>query len=339
MNYDIEYVSISPKLAIILVVSLLFTIFFLVTLYLLLYGINPFFYYMAAAALLSTDLGVALWAYMVRKSEEYMKQYIPRILSSIDGRMIRFNTSVKAAVGVFWTAGKWVSSGRSRRYSFRSRFSELGEAMDTVVEIPPETWTRFTIVVNTEGAGIMELPAIKIKEPELRDTILLIVPGPIRYREHDYFLTVFHDAGDHASTNLRLRGDILEGQLVYHKKVKARASRLQIRAIISNDEFLRKLETVKWITEEKEQRVKQVKYKLSMDRPLIIAGKKKYLNPLQIGMIMARRLGITSMKRPYRTIIMGYGKGEYSLELVLDLPLRIDKISKIAFRPEPVTSK
>ncbi len=335
MSLDIEYVSISSRAMIVSVVSIATTIFVLIPLYILVYRVSPLAFLAIVIALIGLDLGVAAWTLMVKRNERRIKQYIPRILSGIEGRTIRFNTSINTEIGLFWTAGKWVSTGRSRYYSSKSRFNGIRQITGTVVEIPEEIWNQYTIVINIDGFGTVELPAIKIMEPELRDTVILIIPAPIRYMEQDYNLAVYHDAGDHATANLRLHGNILEGQLVYHKKVKARAARIQIRAVIRNDEFLRKLETVKWIAEAREQGVKQVYYKLSLDRPLLIVGKQKYLNPLQIGTIMRKRLGLSTMKRPYRTLIMGYGKGEYSLELVLDLPLRKDKISRTIFQPEP----
>ena len=289
----------------------------------------------------------------IKELREYYLQIFPKLITGVDKRRISFSKNVNVAIGVLRAVGEWYRDSRGHR-EYRSfvDFAEVKRVNDSVVEIPRELW-KFAILTDSEGEGYIELPAIKFLDPEMRGAVLAIVPH-MEYEEENYTLNVSHELKDFATANLRVRSNVLEGQITYYKKVKSRAVKLRIKGLRSVNGF--KAKVVVDLSECVQEGTVNVQYKLSPDKPLVIVGTQNDIEPTRVAAsVLARilsidiaklidmsdivssvKMNLAQLSQLARPCVMGFGNGEYSLQLVLDIPRGRDKVAEIKFAPKPV---
>ncbi len=295
-------------------------------------------YTIVSVLILLSAAGFIVFLHYYLSSKRARLEALRKMIAELSYGEARFARPLMVQPVYVYSAGVWVTVGRSRRYSSKVWFEPAGDVVQTDrVSLRDLTSRGFHYAVYGSGDGYVAAPGILVKEPGYTDSLILLLPSHIEYEKREHQLTLLGEEGDHAEARVTVEEGVLKTRLSLYKKVKARSARVEIEWLYTNlPGFFKTFKIYEILAATKEQGTVEAVRSIGFDRSYaLLLPKLGDAKPLTIVRLLRKAYG-----RPRGLPrIAGFGMGEPTVKLVLDYRLRKDKITKqqLIIRPASPT--
>ncbi|RLG86596.1 MAG: hypothetical protein DRO15_05940 [Thermoprotei archaeon] len=215
----------------------------------------------------------------------------------------------------YWTIGRRISSYRCKSY-FKSILKPNYLNRIKVDEIS----NKYTILVDSDGCGVLILPCFKILDDYFKNIVIAIInPRTPNLEVSSNRLRIDYKGKDIVEAFIHISGSEIYGSIYRYMASRYRIARLElIGEAGTRGQYII---IHKLITESRSQKV-EFRYKFAPNEPIVILTHEKVLTPMRL-------LKALRQKAP---LILGLGAGKYKLRLSLETPIRKKVFTEVGIK-------